>query len=78
MRLFSILGVQQVAMGGTDKQQLRSCWLYLLGIQYRDASVRAKENIDEDICQIGSAVKIDPMQPPENIIQAYQLLANEQ
>jgi len=74
MRLFSILGMQQVAMGGTDKQQLRNCWLYLLGIQYRDASVRAKENIR----QIGSAVKIDPMQPPENIIQAYQLLANEQ
>jgi len=30
-RPFSVLGVQQIAIGGADKQQLRSFWVDLLG-----------------------------------------------
>lgn len=66
MRPFSVLGMQQIAIGGADKQQLRNFWVDLLGIQYRDTFVSAKENVDEDICQLGKgdfAVEIDLMQP---------------
>jgi lactoylglutathione lyase len=66
MRPFSVLGVQQIAIGGADKQQLRDFWVDLLGIQYKDTFVSEKENVDEDICEVGSgalAVEIDLMQP---------------
>lgn len=66
MRPFSLLGVQQIAIGGADKQQLRNFWVDLLGIQYKDTFVSEKENVDEDICEVGSgdlAVEIDLMQP---------------
>jgi lactoylglutathione lyase len=66
MRPFSVLGVQQIAIGGADKQQLREFWVDLLGIQYKDTFVSEKENVDEDICEVGSgalAVEIDLMQP---------------
>ena len=33
-RPFSILGIQQIAVGGADKQKLRSFWVDLLGLSY--------------------------------------------
>lgn len=65
-RPFSILGIQQIAVGGMDKQQLRSFWVDLLGLEYRDTFISESENVDEDICQMGAgdfAVEVDLMQP---------------
>jgi lactoylglutathione lyase len=65
-RPFNILGVQQIAIGGTDKQKLKALWVDLLGLQYKDTFISERENVDEDICAIGRgphAVEIDLMQP---------------
>lgn len=65
-RPFSILGIQQIAVGGADKQQLRSFWVDLLGLSYRDTFVSESENVDEDICEMGRGdfvVEVDLMQP---------------
>jgi len=63
---FRILGLQQVAIGGTDKQRLRSLWVDLLGVPVTGHFVSERENVDEDICTLGAgphAVEIDLMQP---------------
>lgn len=65
-RPFSILGIQQIAVGGADKQKLRSFWVDLLGLSYRDTYVSESENVDEDICEMGVGdfvVEVDLMQP---------------
>lgn len=65
-RPFSILGIQQIAVGGADKQKLRSFWVDLLGLRYRDTFVSEAENVDEDICEMGAGdfvVEVDLMQP---------------
>ena len=65
-RPFSILGIQQIAVGGASKQKLRGFWVDLLGLKYRDTFVSESENVDEDICEMGSgpfAVEVDLMQP---------------
>jgi len=61
-----VLGIQQIAVGGLDKQRLRSFWIDLLGLEYRETFVSESENVDEDICVIGVgdfAVEVDLMQP---------------
>jgi len=63
---FRILGLQQVAIGGTDKQRLRSLWVDLLGVPVTGHFVSERENVDEDICTLGAgphAVEVDLMQP---------------
>ena len=65
-RPFSILGIQQIAIGGADKQKLRSFWVDLLGLNYRSTFVCESENVDEDICEMGAGefvVEVDLMQP---------------
>ena len=65
-RPFSILGLQQIAVGFADKHSLRRFWVDLLGLTYRDSFVSEAENVDEDICQLGlgaTAVEVDLMQP---------------
>jgi len=65
-RPFKILGVQQIAIGGTSKQKLKTLWVDLLGFQYKDTFVSERENVDEDICAIGKGVheiEVDLMQP---------------
>ena len=65
-RPFSVLGIQQIAVGGLDKRRLRSFWIDLLGLEYRETFVSESENVDEDICVIGAgdfAVEVDLMQP---------------
>ena len=65
-RPFKILGVQQIAIGGTDKQKLKTLWVDLLGFQYKDTFVSERENVDEDICAIGKGaheIEVDLMQP---------------
>jgi lactoylglutathione lyase len=65
-RPFKILGVQQIAIAGTDKQKLKTLWVDLLGFQYKDTFVSERENVDEDICAIGKGaheIEVDLMQP---------------
>ena len=66
MRPFRVLGVQQVAIGGADKQRLRALWVDLLGLEPAGNYVSERENVDEDICTVGRgvhAVEVDLMQP---------------
>lgn len=65
-RPFSILGIQQIAIGSANKQKLRSFWVDLLGLNYRSTFVSESENVDEDICEMGAGdfvVEVDLMQP---------------
>ena len=65
-RPFKILGIQQIAIGGTNKQKLKTLWVDLLGFQYKDTFVSERENVDEDICAIGKGaheIEVDLMQP---------------
>jgi len=65
-RPFSVLGVQQIAVGGPDKRALRRLWLDLLGLTLKGEFQSQSENVDEDIAQAGSgpfAVEVDLMQP---------------
>ena len=61
-----VLGVQQIAIGGTDKQKLRNLWVDVFGVPYVSTYVSEKENVDEDVLRLGTgtaAVEIDLMQP---------------
>jgi lactoylglutathione lyase len=63
---FRILGLQQVAIGGADKQRLRALWVDMLGLSVKGNFVSERENVDEDICAIGCGaheVEVDLMQP---------------
>lgn len=65
-RPFAILGLQQIAIGGSDKQALRRFWVDLMGLSYRDTFISERENVDEDICEMGVGdfvVEVDLMQP---------------
>ena len=63
---FQILGIQQIAIGGEDKDRLRKLWVDLLGFQFKSTFVSERENVVEDICAIGDGVneiELDLMQP---------------
>jgi lactoylglutathione lyase len=65
-RPFRVLGVQQVAVGGTSKAALRALWVDLLGVPAVDTFRSERENVDEDILRLGTgahAVEIDLMEP---------------
>lgn len=65
-RPFRVLGVQQIAVGATDKSALRHFWVDLLGLEPRGSYRSERENVDEDICVAGVgpfAVEVDLMQP---------------
>ncbi len=65
-RPFRILGIQQIAIGGTDKARLRALWVGIFGLEVKSSFVSERENVDEDICALGSgasAVEVDLMQP---------------
>jgi len=65
-RPFRVLGVQQIAIGGTDKQRLRALWVDLFGLELTGHFASPSENVDEDICSVGAGpfkVEIDLMQP---------------
>ena len=65
-RPFRILGLQQVAIGGSDKQALSALWEGLLGVPKVGSFRSERENVDEDILRLGagaSAVEVDLMQP---------------
>ena len=63
---FKILGIQQIAIGGPSKDKLKSLWVDMLGLTVKSNFVSERENVDEDICALGSgptAVEVDLMQP---------------
>ena len=65
-RPFSVLGIQQVAIGGLDKNKLRAFWVDTLGLRYSNSFISEKENVNEDICELGHGafkVEVDLMQP---------------
>lgn len=65
-RPFKVLGIQQIAVGAPDKARLRTLWVDMLGLEVTGRFVSERENVDEDICAIGSGpfrVEVDLMQP---------------
>ena len=65
-RPFHVLGIQQIAIGGLAKSRLRELWIEKLGLALTGSFVSERENVDEDICSIGSGphkVEVDLMQP---------------
>jgi len=65
-RPFRILGIQQIAVGGLDKQALRRFWVDTLGLEPTGSFRSESENVDEDIVALGSGplkVEVDLMQP---------------
>jgi lactoylglutathione lyase len=65
-RPFKVLGIQQIAIGGTDKNKLQKLWVEMLGLQVTGTFKSERENVDEDICAIGNGpfkVEVDLMQP---------------
>ena len=53
---FRILGIQQIAIGGPDKQRLKSLWVDMLGLTVKSSFVSERENVDEDICTLGQGL----------------------
>ena len=65
-RPFKVLGIQQIAIGGPDKKRLQTLWVDMLGLEVTGTFRSESENVDEDICAIGSGpfkVEVDLMQP---------------
>jgi lactoylglutathione lyase len=65
-RPFKVLGIQQIAIGGTDKVKLQKLWIEMFGLELTGTYKSDRENVDEDICVIGSGpfkVEVDLMQP---------------
>jgi len=65
-RPFRVLGVQQIAIGGLERANLRHLWCELLGVEQHGTYQSVGENVIEDILRVGPAsapVEIDLMQP---------------
>lgn len=65
-RPFRILGIQQIALGASDKSKLRHLWCDLLGLNVIGNFRSEAENVDEDIAIAGKGpfrVEVDLMQP---------------
>jgi len=65
-RPFQVLGIQQIAIGGLDKGKLQQLWVRLFGLEVTGTYRNATENVDEDICAVGTGplkVEVDLMQP---------------
>ncbi len=65
-RPFKVLGIQQIAVGGTDKSKLAKLWVEMLGLTVTGNFKSERENVDEDITAAGHGpfkVEVDLMQP---------------
>jgi lactoylglutathione lyase len=65
-RPFKVLGIQQIAIGGPSKERLKKLWVEMFGLAVTGNYVSERENVDEDITQMGSGpfkVEVDLMQP---------------
>ena len=66
IRPFKVLGIQQIAIGGTSKNRLRKLWVDMLGLEVTGTFRSERENVDEDICAMGVGafkVEVDLMEP---------------
>ena len=65
-RPFEVLGIQQIAVGGPDKNRLRELWVDTFGLATTGHFRSESENVDEDILTMGAGpwkVEVDLMQP---------------
>lgn len=65
-RPFTVLGLQQIAVGALSKGNLRRLWIDTLGLTLQDTVQIESENVDEDITVAGAGpfrVEVDLMQP---------------
>jgi lactoylglutathione lyase len=65
-RPFKVLGIQQIAIGGTSKARLQKLWVDMLGLELTGSFRSERENVDEDICAMGVGafkVEVDLMEP---------------
>lgn len=65
-RPFRVLGIQQIAVGATDKSALTKLWVDTFGLEVTGNYRSEKENVDEDIAVMGKGpfkVEVDLMQP---------------
>jgi lactoylglutathione lyase len=65
-RPFTVLGLQQIAVGALSKDNLRRLWIDTLGLRLEDSVQIESENVDEDISVAGVGpfrVEVDLMQP---------------
>jgi len=65
-RPFKVLGIQQIAIGGSDKGRLQKLWVEMFGLEVTGTFKSERENVDEDICAMGAGpfkVEVDLMQP---------------
>lgn len=67
-RPFQVLGLQQIAIGNTDKGPLSKLWTNIFGVPKVGNFKSEKENVNEDILRLGkegspNAVEIDLMMP---------------
>ena len=65
-RPFKILGVQQIAIGALNKNEIKTLWQDMLGFKFKTNFISEKENVDEDIFTIGGGnhpIEFDLMQP---------------
>ena len=80
-RPFKVLGIQQIAVGGLDKERLRKLWIDTLGLELSGTYQSESENVDEDIAVLGSGplkVEVDLMQPldPESRPKVHEPTLN--
>jgi lactoylglutathione lyase len=65
-RPFKVLGLQQIAVGATNKDRLRNLWVDLFGLSLGGNYRSKSENVDEDIAFLGDGpyrLEVDLMQP---------------
>jgi lactoylglutathione lyase len=65
-RPFKVLGIQQIAVSGLNKNRLRSIWVDMLGLTLSGSYRSESENVDEDMATVGKGplkVEVDLMQP---------------
>lgn len=80
-RPFKVLGIQQIAVGGRNKDRLRHLWVDTLGLSLEGNYRSERENVDEDIAAIGRGplrVEVDLMQPvdPEKSPRVHEPALN--
>jgi lactoylglutathione lyase len=65
-RPFTVLGLQQIAVGALDKGNLRRLWIDTLGLRLEGDFQSESENVDEDFAVAGAGpfeIHVDLMQP---------------
>ena len=70
-RPFKVLGIQQIAIGGLDKEKMKKLWVDCLGLTITGNFKSERENVDEDIAAIGSGpltVEVDLLADRKSVV----------